>query len=320
MRGIVAAVLILGAAAAASAQDQPGTEPAAAGCRFSTSGSVMRLLADCTTDVSIEIPDGVTLDGNGRAIIAIDPADEGFRGGVVVGRGRSASVINATILAVLRTEGCQQGADRLRGIYFEGASGIIRDNVVDSIARGRSACHEGNAIEVRNPAGAPRTVVEIVGNAVGAYQKSGVVVHGPVDAFIYSNEIGASAAQDRVPANALQVGPDAHGTIHGNTISGNTFAGPDAAGTAILLIDTLPGTLVSTNAIVGSGDVGIHVLADGVIVEDNQISDAGPDGAYDVGIVNLGEGNTFGNNRISGYRTRYYGLETAVTGNGRSVE
>jgi hypothetical protein len=96
-----------------------------------------------------------------------------------------------------------------------------------------------------------------------------------------------------------------------NVISANTFPGSDAAGTGVLLVETAPGTRVSGNAILGSGDVGIHVLADEAIVEENDISDVGPDGPYDVGIVNLGVRNLIRNNVIQGYQLRYYGIEHA---------
>jgi hypothetical protein len=88
----------------------------------------------------------------------------------------------------------------------------------------------------------------------------------------------------------------------------------------VLLIETAPGTTVTGNRVGGEGDVGIHVLADQVIVEDNQLTDSGPDGAYDIGIVNLGEGNLFSNNTIRGYRTPYYGVGEASTGRRRQIE
>ena len=41
------------------------------------------------------------------------------------------------------------------------------------------------------------------------------------------------------------------------------MGGDDAAGTAILLVNTAAGTVVRGNVIVGNADVGIYVLADG---------------------------------------------------------
>ena len=156
------------------------------------------------------------------------------------------------------------------------------------------------------------------------YQKSGIVIQGQVDAVIESNAVGSSAAQRFVAANAIQVGPGARARIENNLVFGNSFPGEEAAGTAILLIDTLPGTLVARNMIRGNADVGIYVFADAVTVESNDLEDDGPDGVYDVGIVNLGSGNTFRNNTIRGYRTatrasrRRRGRRYRSSGPGRS--
>src|SRR5439155_26133070 len=43
----------------------------------------LTLAADCTTDTTILIPNGFTLDGNGNTITAVDPAGDHFRGAVV---------------------------------------------------------------------------------------------------------------------------------------------------------------------------------------------------------------------------------------------
>ena len=47
------------------------TSPTA--CVFTTSGMTMTLTADCTTDHTILVPQGYTLDGNGNSITAVDP-------------------------------------------------------------------------------------------------------------------------------------------------------------------------------------------------------------------------------------------------------
>jgi hypothetical protein len=295
------------AAPAVEGQVSPAAEEPSP-CAFTVVGMTMLLRDSCVTPVSIEVPDGMRLDGDGHAIIAVDPPGGSFRGGVIVARGETASVVNTIVGAAGLAGGCLTGAERLRGIYFEGAGGIIRDNVVQGITRGASRCEEGNGIEVRGRTGGGiPAVVEIAGNAVDQYQKSGILVHGDVDAYLHANAVGASAVQDRLPANAIQVGPDARGRIVSNTISANVFQDGDAAGTGILLIGTAPGTVVSRNTIVG-GDVGIYVLANGAAVEENTVTDAGPDGAYDVGIANVGEGNLVRDNVVRGYEYRYYGV------------
>jgi len=309
MRGAVLLAVLIAVPDLADAQGPRAYGPPPA-CQFTHVHRIMRLAADCSTSESIVIPDGETLDGGGHTIYAVDGTGKSFSGGVVVARGGAASVVNTGISAISLTGECHTGAERLRGIYFEDAVGEIRRNVIDNVNQGSSGCGEGNAIEVRSREleGPPKTV-RIEANVIDRYQKSGIVIHGHVDAVIESNAIGSSAAQRFVAANAIQVGPAARARIENNLVFGNSYPGEEAAGTAILLIDTAPGTLVARNVIRGNADVGIHVFADAVTVDSNELEDDGPDGAYDVGIVNLGSANTFRNNTIRGYRTRHSGIQ-----------
>ena len=52
-------------------------------CTFTTSNSTMTLDADCTTDTTIMVPNGFTLDGNGHKITAVDGSSGAFAGAVV---------------------------------------------------------------------------------------------------------------------------------------------------------------------------------------------------------------------------------------------
>ena len=63
--GVSAGAIMLGAFA--------GPALAATTCTFTTAGTTMTLDADCTTDATIPIPDGYTLDGAGLTIVANDP-------------------------------------------------------------------------------------------------------------------------------------------------------------------------------------------------------------------------------------------------------
>ena len=112
-----------------------------------------KLDADCTTDATILVPDGVTLDGQGNAITAVDPVTGHFVGGVVANGGSGAHVTNLTVDTDGLANVCDAGADCLRGIIFEGASGSITRNTVQNINQGASGCQEGNAIERVTPSG-----------------------------------------------------------------------------------------------------------------------------------------------------------------------
>jgi hypothetical protein len=288
-------------------------------CRFTMTDAVMLLESDCTTTASIEIPDGYTLDGNFHRIVALPPQGRLFTGGVVVGLGTYASVINTSIEALV-PGGCTDGTARLRGIYFEGASGVIRNNIVQDINRGASACEDGNAIEVRNALDALEPVrVEISDNVIERYQKSGVVVHGRVDAVERANRIGTSVSQEYLAANAIQVGLAATAQVERNTVAGNRFTGAGAAGTAILLIASGGGTAVRANSITGNADVGIYVMADSAIVEANELADEGADGFYDIGIADVGVRNVIIGNAVQGFRTSVLRMDRPAANNGSQL-
>jgi parallel beta-helix repeat protein len=287
---------------------------AASTCTFALSDATMRLLDDCTTDAPIVIPEGLTLDGDHHLIVAVDPVDGTFAGAVITNAGGAASVIDTNISALSLADVCRAGAERLRGIYFEGASGVIRGNTVVNVNKGASACAEGNAIEARNASLSGEAVqVEIDHNTIDAYQKSGIVVTGRIDAIIHHNIVGASASQAYLAANAVQVGAWARATIEDNIISGNSSPTADAAGIAVLLVGPADGTIVRSNRVIGNSDVGIYLAADGVVVQNNRVSDTGPDGYYDVGIGNYGLGNVFSGNLVRGFATPTEGVEPAAS-------
>ena len=282
---------------------------------LSRAGSVWRLVGDCITDTTIDIPDGVTLDGNTHTITAVDPPGGFFQGAIVVARGRTASIVHTHITADLRSNVCGEGEARLRGIYFDGASGEIGGNTVDAIHRVPSACAEGNAIEVRNRAveGAVATSVAIRGNYVDRYQKSGIVVHGIVDALIQGNFVGSSKSSRLLGPNAVQVGPVAAARVERNQISGAFVGTPLEGGAAILLISSGAGTVVEANDITADTDVGINVVADLATIANNRVADTGEDDHYDVGIMNVGVDNAYINNAVIGFRTRLHGVDTGVS-------
>ena len=87
---------------------------AATTCTFTTVGSTMTLDADCTTDATITIPDGFTLNGNGHTITALDPSGGHFLGAVVKNAGGTANVTNLTVTASGLQNVCDGGDNRLR--------------------------------------------------------------------------------------------------------------------------------------------------------------------------------------------------------------
>jgi hypothetical protein len=298
--------------AAALAVFSLAPESKAAGtCTFTTSGSTMTLDADCTTDSTISIPNGFTLDGAGHMITAVDPPSGHFVGAVVQNGGATAHVKNLTVTASGLDNVCDAGNARLRGIMFEGASGSITKSEVIGINQGASGCQEGNAIEVRNApfdGTHPNTqTVEIAHNNVQAYQKTGILANGDVNVNMHHNVVGASATQANLAANSIQLGFGAIGSVTQNHIDGNSWCCPDAAATAVLLFDAQD-AVVSQNNIGGNADVGIFIQGNGTTVDNNRVFETGPDGFYDVGIGDYGLNNSVTNNKVRGYSLAYDGV------------
>lgn len=283
-------------------------------CVFQVSGSVATLQGDCSTDATIFVSDGMTLNGAGYTITAVDPAGGHFLGAVIKNGGATAAVINLTVTTLNLANVCDGGDQRLRGIMFQGASGLIAGNIVVNLNQGASGCQEGNAVEVRNFGDNPDTsAVEIAHNTLSSWQKTGIVANGDVNVNIHHNQIGASATQANLAANSVQFGFGATGLAEHNSIAGNSWCCDDAAATAVLLYQSAPGTIVRQNNIMeGNADVGIYVEGDGAIIENNRVYETGPDGFYDIGIGNYGMNRVY-NNKVRGYQQAEDGNPTTKT-------
>lgn len=212
------------------------------GCVFSTSGTTMTLVDDCTTDHTIVVPDGFTLDGDGHAITAVDPSGGHFVGGVVANGGSVANVTDVEITAAGLADVCDGAADRLRGILFDGAGGSITGTTVHGVRQGSSGCQEGNAIEVRNldasgnPASTPVTVA-IADNTVTGYQKNGITANGAVNAEITGNTVTGDGPVDYIAQNGIQVGFGATALVEGNTVSANDYTPESFVACGLLLFE-----------------------------------------------------------------------------------
>lgn len=292
-------------------------------CIFTTVGMTDFLDADCTTDETIFVPDGVTLDGRGNAITAVDPPAGHFLGGVVENAGTVAHVTRLVVNTGNLANACDAGADRLRGIMFEGASGSITHTTVESINQGASGCQEGNAIEVRNAPfvgvllGCVVTLtenchpdtqtVEIAHNVLQDWQKSGIVCNGDVDCHIHHNMIGESFTQNNLAANSVQIGFGAFGMVELNHIAGNQWKGTTPwAATAVLLYQNDIST-IRRNNIGGNSDIGIYAYGlGGDTIDNNRVFDGGADHAnsgWDIGIGDWGPSSSVTNNKIRGFDT-----------------
>lgn len=320
--GIVAAALAVAGVGAGIGTARVAR--AAASCSFTTKGTTMTLTADCTTDRSIIIPNGFTLDGAGHTITAVDPTGGHFDGGVVQNGGATASVRDLIVTTSGLAEVCDAGADRLRGILFDGASGSITNNVVRGINQNQggriSGCQEGNGIEVRNFGSNPATVsATITGNAISDYQKTGIVANGNVSARISDNTVTGSGPNPWIAQNGVQVGYGADAQVMRNTVSANSYTGSSASSGGILVVGGpgydgpyTTGTQIVGNTLIGN-DVGVYLsnvtadfgapaTATNIKVINNTIrNDAVTNGyVYQAGVSDQGNNDKIINNTITG--------------------
>lgn len=304
-------------AAVAAALLTAGGAAASTNCEFETAGDTMVLQGDCVTDATIGIPDGVTLAGNSHTIAAQDPPGGHFIGAVVASEGDEAYVSDLRVTVDGLANVCDSGADRLRGIMFEGASGAITASEVIGINQGPSGCQEGNAIEVRNApfdgSGTEPTHVAIEHDVVVDYQKTGIVANGDVEVGVAHNMVGDSATQEDLAANSIQLGFGALGSVRHNRIEGNQWLGTSEwSASAVLLYLSGEGAVVGQNNIGGNSDVGIYVYASGLTADNNRVFDEGPDGPNgDYGVIDFetgGEPNDVSNNKVRGFEVPYWGV------------
>jgi hypothetical protein len=222
---------------------------------------VYTLLSDCTTDRTIVVPQnagGSTFDGNGHSITGIDPTPGHFLGAVVQAQAGAGliTVKNLTVTVSNLSDSCDDGANRLRGILYDGVSGAIRDNTVTDIEQGSgglSGCQEGNGIEVRNapfapdPAG-PRTNVSITGNTVLDYQKGGIVANGSVAVTVTNNTVIGDGKINYIAQNGIQVAFNATALVKNNSSSGNWYT-PSSFTACGFLIYKANGVKASNNSL-----------------------------------------------------------------------
>jgi hypothetical protein len=218
-------------------------------CQFSVRHETMTLRADCTTDATILVPDGFTLRGRGFTITAVDPPGAHFLGAVIRNAGSRASVDGLRITASNLLEACNPVEDELRGIELDGASGSITGNVIRNLnqAAGSSGCQEGNGIVAQSFA--DPSSVRIEGNTVEAYQKTGILVSGNVQALVRGNAVAGFGPVDFIAQNGIQIGFGADAAVEANVVRGNSYTGAaggvQASGILVVSGPTLSGCAAS---------------------------------------------------------------------------
>jgi hypothetical protein len=201
------------------------------GCAITSdqTSKTITLLADCTTDHTLHVPNGWTLDGAGFKVTAIDPAGLHFLGAVVQGDAgiHPTTVKNLGVTASGLADVCDPSSPtdtRLRGILFDNTSGTITNNNVHGVRQGHSGCQEGNAIEARNFASSPtRWAVSITNNTVTDYMKNAITANGTIAATITGNTTVGDGPITYEGQNGIQVGFGATAVVKHNSASLNNY-------------------------------------------------------------------------------------------------
>ncbi|MBZ0275957.1 MAG: right-handed parallel beta-helix repeat-containing protein, partial [Anaerolineae bacterium] len=213
--------------------------------------------------------------------------------------------------------------NRLRGIMFEGANGVIEHNTVTGINQGASGCQEGNAIEVRNFGAVDWTpFVKIRWNVISDYQKTGIVTNGNVQVQVNDNIVTGVGPIGYIAQNGIQIGYGAQAIVMRNQVSGNSYTGTSTVSGGIIVVGGpyygeayTVGTQIVGNTVTNN-DIGIflsNLAADGgapatdtnVKVVNNIISSSALQNhyggfGYQAGISDVGNNDKMINNTISG--------------------
>ena len=275
----------------------------------------LTMLSDCSTPVTVTVPDGWTLDGAGHSLIGTETASSSFQGAILANAGTSMDIRNLTVHTTPAWDdaGKNSGGD-LDGITFLAASGSVTNTTIDGISHGNGV-QEGKAILVDNRSHTLdpnfHAFVTLDHVIVTDYQKAGVDFRGDVNGRLTNSVVGQSASPsglrtDKVTAaNSVVVAYGANAVVSGNTITGNDWDGNTDWNATALLGYQAGNLTVSNNVFNGPGtDVGVDVEAStAVVVTCNLIGRSAEDAAgidvWDTGLIASGntsayvEGNTF---------------------------
>jgi hypothetical protein len=219
-------------------------------CTFTTSNSTMTLDADCETTEPIVVPGNHTLNGAGHTITV--PAGTLFNGGVIENTpGQKMNVHNARIVARDLATSCGVA---LHAIKLVDAGGSITKNRVDGLYQLEgteiSGCQNGRAIYANSTT--PVTV-NIAGNTVLDYQKSGIEARGAVKATILNNVVDGWGqnpfATNKIASNGVLVAFGGRALVIGNTIKDNWYTPTSDTACGLLLFEA--GGLSASKVAVG---------------------------------------------------------------------
>lgn len=166
------------------------------------------------------------------------------------------NVANVRILNItVNGENMGTGDNRLIGIYYLNASGVIQGNAVKNINTTPAGLNQSTGIMVANNDMASR-FTNVSNNVVVDYEKNGIVANEVgTTVAIAGNVIFGSGLESPsgVSQNGIQLGFGAIGDINNNRVGNNfsrdcrTTASCTAASINIFVFDSLPGAVQNVN-------------------------------------------------------------------------
>jgi hypothetical protein len=331
--------------AAASAPILMSTAAEAVGplgsCSATQAGTTITLTADCTTIATINVADGVTVDGDGYTITAVDPLAGNFSGPVLksaAGSPSAPATLNVKDLGVVASLAPNVAVSSLSGLFYDDAGGTITNVSLSGITTSATS-GAGRALEVRNAAATAAPTLAINGLRVRNYNKSGVFIQGKTSFTATNLDIGPATGVDGSQwvdsaANGFTVLDGPTGTLTNSKIAGNRYAtddndpnAPQGIGTAILSIES-PSLTISDVTVSGTdSDIGLIVQKDDPATTSKvsitcstltRTAGGHADSKYGVGIsedVDPGDGAvtlTAGSNTLSGWAANSDGTITST--------
>ena len=221
----------------------------------------LTLKADCTTNQTLTLHDGWTLDGAGHTITAVDPSSGSFTGPILTNDHATADqTMNVTDVHLVGdfAAGCSSS---LFGIQFNDAAGSFTHSTVANVRYGSgSGCQSGNSVDITNLGGANRMQVDVDDVQVTGFQKTGIRANGNVSLKLTNSYVASSDLDLITASNSLQISRGARAYVTANTIEGNDWDGnTDWNATGVLLYGAENVTFVR-NVVDGTDtDFGLYV-------------------------------------------------------------
>lgn len=267
-RAATMAVALASGVAGVGLAAAPAQAAALGSCDVTIAGLVYTLTSDCQVTTAIDVPDGVTLDGAGYTITAVETPALRYAGLAVlrsaVGDASAAAVMNVKNLHIETnfTVGGNSGGE-LYGILMENAGGTIDNVTVDGISHGNGV-QEGKAIMARNLV-SPVADLTITNSSITRFQKSGLYIKGNIKFDVSGLSVGRGSgpngeANDGIAANGVTILNGAHGSLTDSQVAPNYYKLPaDTSATGILIMDSGKVTLARNIVSSAKGNVGVYV-------------------------------------------------------------